>query len=246
MELQVKGKHMDTTPLRGLIRQGENQVDSLRISLPRYYGSIDLSTLFWALAAQDASGHTAQQLLQIETPEVDTLTLLWKVGDPFTRLRGDVRLELNGMSASGEESIKIGADTIYIIPGIVAGQEAPEAFFEELSIRLRILEGLLTTAGEGNRYLADDGQYKPVLGVSPARYRKRFAAEDFIPRLARHQLLIPPDEHGLGTAVIVMECRRERESGYENILYQYQTLPNGGILVLTDESFAGEIIIEGI
>lgn len=73
IELRVNGKQIDTIPIINLLRQGENNADTILMQLPPQYGNIALDGLTYIMYGDSKSGTRASQTLE---KEVNSL-LLW-------------------------------------------------------------------------------------------------------------------------------------------------------------------------
>lgn len=73
IELQVNDKSIDTIPIINLLRQGENNADTILMQLPHTYGDIALDGLTYIMYGDSKSGTRASQTLE---KEVNSL-LLW-------------------------------------------------------------------------------------------------------------------------------------------------------------------------
>ena len=76
MVLEIRDKVFDTLRIKNLLRQGENNVDTVQFSVKRYYNGLDLSTLSYVLYGDSRANTRASVELEQEIQE-DKLTLIW-------------------------------------------------------------------------------------------------------------------------------------------------------------------------
>lgn len=100
MEIFIKEKNFDCSPLNGLIIQGENYADSPLIILPRNYDEIDLSTLNYIIYGINENNIRVSQVLEKEISESD-VKLKWNISKDFTCISGKINIILEGSNSSG-------------------------------------------------------------------------------------------------------------------------------------------------
>ena len=64
IQLQISGKQIDTIPIINLLRQGENNADTILMQLPPKYGDIALDGLTYIMYGDSKSGTRATQVLE--------------------------------------------------------------------------------------------------------------------------------------------------------------------------------------
>lgn len=123
IQLQISGKQIDTIPIINLLRQGENNADTILMQLPPKYGDIALDGLTYIMYGDSKSGTRASQTLEKEASSEGVL-LRWKISDDFTAVAGELKLMLKGFLPDGDPIIKWvgGTITVYCDP---AGGEVP-------------------------------------------------------------------------------------------------------------------------
>ena len=105
INLQVSGKQIDTIPIINLLRQGENNADTILMQLPPSYGDIALKELIFMMHGDSKKGTRATQILDKEINDSGVL-LRWTVSKDFTAVAGDLRLILKGYLPDGDPIIK--------------------------------------------------------------------------------------------------------------------------------------------
>lgn len=115
MELKVTGKHLDTTPLRKRLTQGEAMVDRPRIILPRSYEGLDISALHYEMRAVSEKETMVRRALE-KNLDNERLILTWTVTAEFTAVAGMLKLTVIGIDSSGAEIIKITSDGVSVKP----------------------------------------------------------------------------------------------------------------------------------
>lgn len=96
--LPLSGKQIDTVPIINLLRQGENNADTILMQLPPKYGDIALDGLTYIMYGDSKSGTRATQVLEKEVNGEGVL-LRWKISDDFTAVAGELKLMLKGFFA---------------------------------------------------------------------------------------------------------------------------------------------------
>ncbi len=117
IQLQISGKQIDTIPIINLLRQGENNADTILMQLPPKYGDIALDGLTYIMYGDSKSGTRATQVLEKEVNGEGVL-LRWKISDDFTAVAGELKLMLKGFLPDGDPIIKWvgGTITVYCDP----------------------------------------------------------------------------------------------------------------------------------
>lgn len=95
IQLQISGKQIDTIPIINLLRQGENNADTILMQLPPKYGDIALDGLTYIMYGDSKGGTRATQVLEKEVNGEGVL-LRWKISDDFTAVAGELKLMLKG------------------------------------------------------------------------------------------------------------------------------------------------------
>ena len=105
IKLNVSNKKIDVYPLANLLRQGENNADTILMQLPPSYGDIALKELVFMIQGDSKKGTRATQILEKEINDSGVL-LRWTVSKDFTAVAGDLRLILKGYLPDGDPIIK--------------------------------------------------------------------------------------------------------------------------------------------
>lgn len=105
IKLNVSNKKIDVYPLANLLRQGENNADTILMQLPPSYGDIALKELIFMMHGDSKKGTRATQILDKEINDSGVL-LRWVVSKDFTAVAGDLRLILKGYLPDGDPIIK--------------------------------------------------------------------------------------------------------------------------------------------
>lgn len=113
INLQVNGKQIDTIPIINLLRQGENNADTILMQLPPSYGDIALKELIFMMHGDSKKGTRATQILDKEINDSGVL-LRWQISKVFTAVAGDLRLILKGYLPDGDPIIKWVGGTINV------------------------------------------------------------------------------------------------------------------------------------
>ena len=126
IELRVNGKQIDTIPISNLLRQGENNADTILMQLPPQYGNIALDGLTYIMYGDSKSGTRASQTLEKEINSEGVL-LRWKISDDFTAVAGELKLMLKGFLPDGNPIIKWVGGTINVYRDPAGGEVPPPA-----------------------------------------------------------------------------------------------------------------------
>lgn len=113
IQLQISGKQIDTIPIINLLRQGENNADTILMQLPPKYGDIALDGLTYIMYGDSKGGTRATQVLEKEVNGEGVL-LRWKISDDFTAVAGELKLMLKGFLPDGDPIIKWVGGTINV------------------------------------------------------------------------------------------------------------------------------------
>ena len=114
MELKIICKRLITEDLNGRLTEGESGADVVGITVPRYYGELDLSLFSFRMTSVAKDGKAAaEQLLTRDKCGEDSIHLLWTVTSDFTALDGETVLTLAGVGPDGEV-IKFSSEPVNI------------------------------------------------------------------------------------------------------------------------------------
>ena len=126
IQLQISGKQIDTIPIINLLRQGENNADTILMQLPPKYGDIALDGLTYIMYGDSKGGTRATQVLEKEVNGEGVL-LRWKISDDFTAVAGELKLMLKGFLPDGDPIIKWVGGTINVYCDPAGGLYPPPA-----------------------------------------------------------------------------------------------------------------------
>jgi hypothetical protein len=143
MQLNVTGKHIDTSPAKNLLVQGEENADIIPIVVPKVYGALNLSTLTWVMRAVSEK-NTLVEGTCTATADGDNLNISWVVSAPFTAVDGNIKLELCGTSGT-DTIIKLTGDDIYVKPKATGEYTPPTDVFESTLAQMRVILGQVQT-----------------------------------------------------------------------------------------------------
>nr|WP_315021865.1 hypothetical protein [uncultured Aminipila sp.] len=137
MLLKSYNKKIDTTPIKELITEGENNANIIKIEIDKNYNDVDLSELVFILRATTEKETSAEQILK-KTISADKITLEWAVSKEFTSVSGDLLIELRGINTDGTLVIKFRADPIYINGEVGISDYVTVGLLEDLLNKVQI------------------------------------------------------------------------------------------------------------
>lgn len=151
IKFDANKKRLDTTPVFGLLVQGENLAESIQITGPKMVGALDLSQLRVAVRMTSAEYETTVEKTLEQTTDGDTITLIWEVDKQFTGSPGKVDVMLVGYGGN-EEVIKITSSGMVVQEDKVFGTAPPESTWEQI---LQQMQDFATQAYESKTAAAD-------------------------------------------------------------------------------------------
>ena len=154
IQLQISGKQIDTIPIINLLRQGENNADTILMQLPPKYGDIALDGLTYIMYGDSKSGTRATQVLEKEVNGEGVL-LRWKISDDFTAVAGELKLMLKGFLPDGDPIIKWVGGTINVYCDPAGGLYPPPT--SEIEQALKEMYAVLGQA-------QNVATYPPIIG----------------------------------------------------------------------------------
>ena len=154
IQLQISGKQIDTIPIINLLRQGENNADTILMQLPPKYGDIALDGLTYIMYGDSKSGTRATQVLEKEVNGEGVL-LRWKISDDFTAVDGELKLMLKGFLPDGDPIIKWVGGTINVYCDPAGGLYPPPV--SEIEQALKEMYAVLGQA-------QNVATYPPIIG----------------------------------------------------------------------------------
>lgn len=160
IQLQISGKQIDTIPIINLLRQGENNADTILMQLPPKYGDIALDGLTYIMYGDSKSGTRASQTLEKEASSEGVL-LRWKISDDFTAVAGELKLMLKGFLPDGDPIIKWVGGTINVYCDPAGGLYPPPV--SEIEQALKEMYAVLGQAQSVATYppiIGDNGNWE--------------------------------------------------------------------------------------
>lgn len=102
--LKVSHKDLNTSPIRTLMRTGENNADTVVIEMDRFYGGYDLSEFGFIMEGRNASDTLAVSTLSVDILE-DILKIYFVVTSDFTAVSGKLKLTLKALNPTDNTCI---------------------------------------------------------------------------------------------------------------------------------------------
>lgn len=102
--LKVSHKDLNTSPIRTLMRTGENNADTVVIEMDRFYGGYDLSEFGFIMEGRNASDTLAVATLSVDILE-DILKIYFVVTSDFTAVSGKLKLTLKALNPADNTCI---------------------------------------------------------------------------------------------------------------------------------------------
>lgn len=94
MIISSSNKTINTYPLLNILREGENNADTVTIQLPLQYGDVDLSRLSYTIYGTTCTAQASAFLPK--TVDGDHVLLSWEISSDFTRIGSPVSIMLIG------------------------------------------------------------------------------------------------------------------------------------------------------
>ncbi|MCM1059380.1 MAG: hypothetical protein NC452_03705 [Eubacterium sp.] len=116
MELRILCKHLVADVLNGKFTVGENNADTVGITLPRIYEKHDLSQFSFRITAAGKCKNAAVQILERDSIDENSVHLLWNVTSDFTSIPDEFTLVLTGVNADNSVTIKFKSCPISVNP----------------------------------------------------------------------------------------------------------------------------------
>lgn len=177
IQLQISGKQIDTIPIINLLRQGENNADTILMQLPPKYGDIALDGLTYIMYGDSKGGTRATQVLEKEINGEGVL-LRWKISDDFTAVAGELKLMLKGFLPDGDPIIKWVGGTINVYcdpagglypPPVSEIEQALKEMYAVLGQAQKVASHPPVIGSNGNWELYDKATGKYVDSGKPSR-----------------------------------------------------------------------------
>lgn len=106
MELRILCKHLVADELNGKFTVGENNADTVGITLPRFYEQHDFSQFSFRITAAGKFRNAAVQILETDCFDEKSVHLLWNVTSDFTAIPDEFTLVLTGVNADNSVTVK--------------------------------------------------------------------------------------------------------------------------------------------
>ena len=153
MELKIVGKKIITEPIKENFVQGEANVDTYSIVIPRIYGDIDLSLFSFKMRAKSSKDTIAEEVLKTVVNS-DSITLFWKVTGEFTAVDGALSLELVGVNSNCDEIIKFTSSDIFVKQNLIGSYNPPASLIEQALAQMQIaVERAISEADRASTYV---------------------------------------------------------------------------------------------
>ncbi len=102
--LKVNHKDLNTSPIRTLMRTGENNADTIVIEMERFYDGYDLSQFGFVMEGRNSADTLAVETLSVDTLE-NTLRIFFVVTSDFTAVPGKLKLTLKALNPADNTCI---------------------------------------------------------------------------------------------------------------------------------------------
>lgn len=180
IQLQISGKQIDTIPIINLLRQGENNADTILMQLPPRYGDIALDGLTYIMYGDSKGGKSGTRVSQTLEKEIngEGVLLRWKISDDFTAVAGELKLMLKGFLPDGDPIIKWVGGTINVYcdpagglypPPVSEIEQALKEMYAVLGQAQKVASHPPVIGSNGNWELYDKATGKYVDSGKPSR-----------------------------------------------------------------------------
>lgn len=180
IQLQISGKQIDTIPIINLLRQGENNADTILMQLPPKYGDIALDGLTYIMYGDSKGGKSGTRVSQTLEKEIngEGVLLRWKISDDFTAVAGELKLMLKGFLPDGDPIIKWVGGTINVYcdpagglypPPVSEIEQALKEMYVVLGQAQKVASHPPVIGSNGNWELYDKATGKYVDSGKPSR-----------------------------------------------------------------------------
>lgn len=102
--LKIKDKDLITSPIRSLVRTGENNADTIIIEAERFYNGYDLSQFGFVMEGRNSNDALAVQTLT-HTFDDETVKITFVVTRDFTAVPGKLALTLKAVNSADDTCI---------------------------------------------------------------------------------------------------------------------------------------------
>lgn len=159
MIISSSNKTINTYPLLNLLREGENNADTVTIQLPLQYGDIDLSQLSYTIYGTTCTAQASAILPK--TVSGDYVLLSWEISSDFTRIGSPVSIMLKGYNAGSDPVIEfVGSAAITVTPFSAGGPNPPPASeFEQALKEMYVILGQVENIATYPPIIGDNGNW---------------------------------------------------------------------------------------
>lgn len=159
MIISSSNKTINTYPLLNLLREGENNADTVTIQLPLQYGDVDLSQLSYTIYGTTCTAQASTFLPK--TVDGDHVLLSWEISSDFTRIGSPVSIMLKGYDADNDPVIEfVGSAAITVTPFSAGGPNPPPASeFEQALKEMYVILGQAENIATYPPIIGDNGNW---------------------------------------------------------------------------------------
>ena len=159
MLISSSNKTINTYPLLNLLREGENNADTVTIQLPLQYGDVDLSRLSYTIYGTTCTAQASAILPK--TVSGDYVLLSWQISSDFTRIGSPVSIMLKGYDTDNDPVIEfVGSAAITVTPFRAGGPNPPPASeFEQALKQMYVILGQIENIATYPPIIGDNGNW---------------------------------------------------------------------------------------
>ena len=159
MLISSSSKTINTYPLLNLLREGENNADTVTIQLPLQYGDVDLSQLSYTIYGTTCTAQASAILPK--TVSGDYVLLSWQISSDFTRIGPPVLIMLKGYDTDRDPVIEfVGSAAITVTPFSAGGPNPPPASeFEQALKEMYVILGQVENIATYPPIIGDNGNW---------------------------------------------------------------------------------------
>ena len=159
MIISSSNKTINTYPLLNLLREGENNADTVTIQLPLQYGDVDLSQLSYTIYGTTCTAQASAFLPK--TVDGDHVLLSWEISSDFTRIGSPISIMLKGYDIDSDPVIEfVGSAAITVTPFSAGGPNPPPASeFEQALKEMYVILGQAENIATYPPIIGDNGNW---------------------------------------------------------------------------------------
>ena len=159
MIVSSSNKTINTYPLLNLLREGENNADTVTVQLPLRYGDVDLSQLSYTIYGTTCTAQASAILTK--TVNGDHVLLNWEISSDFTRIGSPVSIMLKGYDTDSDPIIEfVGSVAITVTPFSAGGPNPPPASeFEQALKEMYVILGQVESVATYPPIIGDNGNW---------------------------------------------------------------------------------------